>query len=412
MAAGSKAFVALSIIALTGIGLSEIELVSPGRGFVDGNNNTLQVKSHGTGNVSQVYVSSGTLVKEGDRLISFDNHDIIFKSQSLIKNKSNLQSQLERTELDICATKLLMNTIEEGKVSIFSKLSLRCPASDAVMQDFSGIVKSYQWKAEDYFTYKLDIEALVKSKKNEAKMVQDTIEISKSKIRRLEKHGAVALSVEDAKRELNGMMQALNESQSSVTKLEIDVSSKKAAIFSELSDRLTRTTDRLHDIKDELALNDNELALAELKIKRSTIHSPIDGVVLSLEENVGVDYFLEESEAIMLLQKQNSDVVISAKFLAKYRGDISLGMTINIQPSLASAKTIYKGVITRISEDSFEDENKKDDSRYYKVTIKPSEAIPISEGTEVNVFAVGGSVSVFDWIKSVLIKNKTIFEPY
>nr|WP_284694917.1 HlyD family secretion protein [Photobacterium galatheae] len=208
------------------------------------------------------------------------------------------------------------------------------------------------------------------------------------------------------------MLQSLNENESGITKLQIDVSSKKSAIFNELSDRLTRTTDKLYDIKDELALNANELALAKLKIDRSTIHSPINGVVLSLEENVGVDYFLEESEAIMLLQKDESDVVISAKFLAKYRGDISLGMNVNIQPSLASAKTTFKGTITRISEDSFEDDRKNDDSRYYKVTIIPSENIPLSEGTEVNVFAVGGTVTVFDYIRSVLVKNKTIFEPY
>lgn len=412
MKVSPEIFIAFSIFALTGIAMSEIELVSPAKGYMDGKNNTLQIKSHSTGNVSKIFVSTGDVVKEGDQLIAFDNHDVIFKSQSLNKNGSNLQNQLERTELDICATKLLMDTLEKENETLINQITRQCSANDDIMQDFMGVIKSYQWKAKDYFTYKKDIEALVDAKKVEGDMIKDTIEISKSKIKRLEKHGAVALSVEDAKRELNGMMQAMNENQSSVTKLQIDVSTKKATIFNELSDRLMRTTDKLHDIKDELALNKNEQALAQLKIERSTIHSPIAGVVLALEENVGIDYFLEESEAIMLLQKDNSDVVISAKFLAKYRGDISIGMKVNIQPSLASGKTTYEGFITRISEDSFEDEQKKDDSRYYKVSITPSENIPLSEGTEVNVYAVGGSVTVFDWIKSVLIKNKTIFEPY
>ena len=412
MTFNSKVFVPLTICTLIGIGLSEIELVSPGRGFVDGKNNTLQIKSHSTGNVKEIYVSSGSEVKDGDPLIAFDNHDVIYKSQSLMKNGSNLQSQLERTELDICATRLLMDTLENEDEKLIESVIDGCEASDKGKHDFVGVIKSYQWKAKDYFAYKKDISALVTAKKEEAKMIRDSINITKSKIRRLEKHGATALQVEDAKRELNSMLQTLNENESGVTKLQIDVNSKKSAIFNELSERLVRMTDKLYDIHDEMALNSNELALAKLKIDRSTIHSPIDGVVLSLEENVGVDYFLEESEAIMLLQKNQSDVVISAKFLAKYRGDISLGMKVNIQPSLASAKTTFSGTITRISEDSFEDDRKNDDSRYYKVSITPSENIPLSEGTEVNLFAVGGTVSVFDYIKSVLVKNKTIFEPY
>lgn len=412
MAFNSKVFVPLTVCALIGIGLSEIELVSPGHGFLDGKNNTLQIKSHSTGNVKEIYVSSGSEVKDGDPLISFDNHDVIYKSQSLIKNGSNLQSQLERTELDICATRLLMDTLENEDENLIEAVIDGCEASDQVKRDFVGVIKSYQWKAKDYFAYKGDIADLVTAKKEEAKMIRDSINITKSKIRRLEKHGATALQVEDAKRELNSMLQTLNENESGVTKLQIDVNSKKSAIFNELSERLVRMTDKLYDIHDEIALNSNELALAKLKIDRSTIHSPIDGVVLSLEENVGVDYFLEESEAIMLLQKNKSDVVISAKFLAKYRGDISLGMKVNIQPSLASAKTTFRGTITRISEDSFEDDRKNDDSRYYKVSITPSEDIPLSEGTEVNVFAVGGTVSVFDYIRSVLVKNKTTFEPY
>ncbi|ELP5899790.1 HlyD family efflux transporter periplasmic adaptor subunit [Vibrio vulnificus] len=412
MTFNSKVFVPLTICALIGIGLSEIELVSPGRGFVDGKNNTLQIKSHSTGNVKEIFVSSGSEVKDGDPLIAFDNHDVIYKSQSLMKNGSNLQSQLERTELDICATRLLMDALESENEKLIEVVIDGCEASDTVKGDFVGVIKSYQWKTKDYFAYKRDISALVKAKKEEAKMIRDSINITKSKIHRLEKHGATALQIEDAKRELNSMLQTLNENESGVTKLQIDVNGKKSAIFNELSERLVRMTDKLYDIHDELALNSNELALAKLKIDRSTIHSPIDGVVLSLEENVGVDYFLEESEAIMLLQKNQSDVVISAKFLAKYRGDISLGMKVNIQPSLASAKTTFSGTITRISEDSFEDDRKNDDSRYYKVSITPSENIPLSEGTEVNLFAVGGTVSVFDYIKSVLVKNKTIFEPY
>lgn len=412
VAAKNLKLAAISIAVVTAIGFMPIELVSPGRGFVDGKNNTLQIKSHSTGNVNNVFVSSGSHVKKGDALISFDNHDIIYKSQSLKKNGENLLMRHERVSLDICSTKSLLDALEQEDIQKIDNILSDCKGSDEVKNDFKNVIKSYQWKAKDYFAYKNDVAALNKAKKEEIQMVEDSIKIARSKIRRLEKHGATALQIEDAKRELNSLYQGLNESQSEITKLQIDVNTKKSSIFNELSDRLTRTTDIFYEIEDEIALNANELELAKLKIERSTIKSPISGVVLSLEENVGDDYFLEESEAIMLLQKEESDVVISAKFHTKYRGDIMLGMKVKIQPSLASVRDTYTGVITRISEDSFEDERKNDDSRYYKVTITPDDKITLSEGTDVNVYAVGGTVSVFDYVRSVLVKNKTIFEPY
>ena len=402
----------LSLSVIVGIGFCNVELVSPGRGYVDGNNNTLQIKSHSTGNVKDIYVTSGSVVKKGDPLISFNNHDVIFKSQSLNKNGQNLENRKERAELDICATENLMSALEKDDEKAIEASIADCDAPEAVKQDFLGVVKSYMWKTKDFFAYKADVAELIKAQREETKMIQDTVKITKSKIARLKKHGATALQVEDAKRELNQMLQALNENQSQSTRLQIDVNAKKSAIFNELADRLTRTTDALHEINDELALNENELALAKLKLDRSTIHTPVSGVVLALEENVGIDYFLEESEAIMLLQKDKSDVVIASKFHTKYRGDIAIGMKVKIQPSLASVKTTFDGIITRISEDSFEDERKNDDSRYYKVTVTPTEDIQLRQGTEVNVFAVGGEVSVYEYVRSVLIKNKTIFEPY
>ncbi|CAH7170132.1 HlyD family efflux transporter periplasmic adaptor subunit [Vibrio alginolyticus] len=397
---------------IVGIGLCNIELVSPGKGFVDGNNNTLQIKSHSTGNVSKIYVSSGSKVEAGDSLISFNNHDVIFKSQSLKKNGDNLTMRLERVNLDVCATKSLLEALEQERQDLASNSLKSCISPESEIGELSGVIESYQWKASDFFEYKRAVNNLIKAKGDAAKMIKDSINITESKIKRLKKHGATALQIEDAKRELNNLMQTVNENSSEITRLKIDVSSKKASIFNELTDRLTRATDQLYEIKDEMALNDNEIALAKLKIDRSTIHSPVSGVVLSLEENVGIDYYLEESEPIMLLKKEHEEVIISAKFHTKYRGDIAKGMNVKIQPSLASANTMYLGVITHISEDSFEDDRKNDDSRYYKVKIKPDSTIPLSEGTEVALYAVGGEVSVFDYVKSVLVKNKTVFEPY
>lgn len=408
---GLKASIGIAVL-LSGILVQKIELVSPASGFVDGKNNTIQIKSHSTGNVSNVFVTSGERVSKGDPLISFDNHDAIFKSLSLSKNGENLRSQVSRLSHDICVSRVLLQALTVEDSSQVSGVLDSCFESEDLKAQFSGIVQNYQWKVRDYFEYKNSVEKLVLAKREELKMIEDTISLGRSKVSRLRKHNAPELQINDAQRELNNLLQGKNKSESEITKLRLDTSTRKSTLFNEISDRLTRARDELYEIKDEVALNDNELELAQLKLKRSTIHAPMSGVILSLEENVGKDYYLEESEAIMILQKERAEMVVSAKFETKFRQNLNVGMQVKIRPSLAGVKGTYTGTIARISEDSFEDDRKNDETRYYKVMIEPDGELDLSEGTEVRVFAVGAEVTVFDFIKSVLIKNKTIFEPY
>lgn len=160
-------------------------------------------------------------------------------------------------------------------------------------------------------------------------------------------------------------------------------------------------------------MNEYELGLNKVKINSSTIVSPINGVVLSLADNVGEDYFLEQSEEIMLLKKEDDEKLVIARFDTKFRGNLVNGMKVNIRPSLASFSSSMEGVITHISEDSFEDKNKNDGSRYYEVKIKLNNSDNnLEEGTEVSVYAIGAYVSLFEYISSVILKTKPTYEIY
>lgn len=394
-------------LALAAIFASKIEIVSPAQGVVDVTNSTLQIKSPSVGYVSDIYVSAGDQVRVGQELITYANQDLIYKSKSLSKNMTNLEQRNQRLKVEVCATTSLMRKLSRDK-SDFNSLFDECGIKDGEI----GSVDAFVWKASDFSSYKANVRRLVKEKKAEAVMIGDNIKLAEAKISRMKKHGAVKLQIESAEQELNNMRQSLSLNDSETLKLEMELSSKKTALFNEFSQKMMAATEQYQKVSDDIDVAKYELQLYDLKIKRSTIHSPIDGVVLSLEKNVGHDYYLGESEPIMLLKRLSKDVGVSAKFPTKYRSSINVGMKVNIMPTLAGNKESFPGVITHISEDSFEDEKTQNKTRYYKVKIKPDNKLSFNEGTEVMVYALGDEVSVLDYVSSVLVKNKTVFEPY
>lgn len=406
-----------SVIALTGLGVglyhAKIEIVSPANGFVDGDANNILIKSPMVGNVSKVFVSAGTVVEPNTPLIAFDNQDIIFRTKSLTDNKASLEHSVRVDKSEICYLTYLMSVLEKEDKNLLSKGLVECGIESQNDPLALGIAKSFEWKVGDYFEYKTSIEKLIAAKNVEEKILDKSFRILESKIARLEKHNATKLQVDDTLRELNSLSQRKNEYQSEGTRLSIDISNKKNVIYTEISNRLVTTTEKVVKSEDDLSVTNYELELSRLKIARSTIHSPISGVVLNVEENVGEDYWLEESEKVMILKKSDSNIVVNARFDTKYRSNIAIGMKVRIQPSLASSRAVAEGKIVHISEDSFKDDTREGEKRYYKVKITPdSKDLALDEGTEVRVYGVGWTVSLWDYLKSVFIKNRAKFEPY
>ncbi|CAH7354033.1 conserved hypothetical protein [Vibrio chagasii] len=407
----------LSILSLGGIGVAlhfaEIEITSPANGFIDGDENNILIKSPMVGNVSEIFVSSGTQVDVGTPLIAFDNQDLIFRTKSLTDNKAALEKSIGDDDAEICLLSNLLSVLEHEDRALLKGAFTECGISREENPLAYGIAKSFEWKVVDYFEYKDSIDILIQSKAVEEAILDKSFSILEDKIVRLEQHNATRLQIDDTLRELNSLSQRKSEYQSEGTRMYIDVSNKKNIIYTEISTRLITTTENIVESRSDLSLTNYELQLSNLKIDRSTIHSPIDGVVLNLEENVGVDYWLDESESVMILKKNDADIIVNARFDTKYRSNIAIGMKVRVQPSLASSRNIFEGSIVHISEDSFEDETRDGDKRYYKVKIVPdSSELTLDEGTEVRVFAVGWTVSLLDYMKSVFFKNSVKFEPY
>ena len=413
---GKKSNVKMGVacgVIITGLGIvsqMNIELVSIGTGVIDVNNSALQIKAPSTGYVSKLYVEAGSKVSVGDPLISFANQDLIFKEKSLKQGVSDLTERRKSLSVDICATTNLMGYISSDTHS-FSDVYNAC----SVKKGQYSSVDAFVWKCDDFQKYSENVDNLVAAKKTQFKMIDKNIGISERKVERMKNHGAVKLQVESAEQELNTQMQTLTTNQTDVMKLNMERSSRKTALFNEFSQKMIQSTGMLEKTINTYDATVYELQLYDLKIAHSTIHSPVNGAVLSVEQNVGNGYYLGESEPIMILKKTSDDYDVATKFNSKYRSSIHVGTKVKLQPSLLGVRDTFKGVITHISEDSFSDDKggvKRAGTRYYKVNVKPDHQINVSSGTEVTAYAISDKISVSDYLLSVFEQNRPVFEDF
>ncbi|UKA04481.1 HlyD family secretion protein [Photobacterium damselae] len=395
---------------LCAVSMVRVELVSIGTGVVDVNNSALQIKSPSTGYVSHLYVDAGSKVKEGDPLITFANQDLIFKEKSLNQTVKDLQERKRSLSVEVCATTGLMNLLANGMDSVLDVYN-QCKIEHG---NYSS-VDAFVWKFKDFLKYSGNVDSLISAKKAQLMMIEKNINLSEKKISRMQRHGAISLQIESAEQELNTQRQSLSTNKTEIMKLDMERSSKKTALFNEFSAKMIQSSEMLEKTKNSYDASLYELQLYELKIKRSTINSPINGAVLSIEKNVGTDYYLGESEPIMILKKTSDNYEVSAKFNSKYRSSIHVGTKVRLQPSLLGVRDTFDGVITHISEDSFDDNKsgvKRAGQRYYKVKIKPSGKMALSSGTEITAYAISDKITVLDYVLSVFEHNKPIFENF
>ena len=396
--------------ALFAISSVHIELVSIGTGVVDVSNSALQIKSPSTGYVSRMYVDAGSKVKIGDPLITFANQDLIFKEKSLRQTVKDLAERKVGLSVDLCATTSLMKLLVSGD-NQFDGIYKQC----GIKSGGYSSVDSFVWKCQNFMKYSENVDSLIVAKNAQLLMIESNIALSEKKIARMKKHGAVSIQIESAEQESNTQKQSLSSNKTEIMKLDMERSSRKTALFNEYSAKMIQSSEMLEKTKNSYDASVYELQLYELKIKRSTINSPIDGAVLSVEKNIAADYFLGESEPIMILKKSSDDFEVSAKFNSKYRSSIHVGSKVRLQPSLLGVRDTFDGSITHISEDSFDDNKsgaKRAGQRYYKVDIKPNGRMKLSSGTEITAYAISDKITVLDYVLSVFERNTPVFENY
>ncbi|AOV95783.1 hemolysin secretion protein D [Edwardsiella hoshinae] len=402
----SRKFVILlatMLFLLAYIGIAKIDIVSPGTGVITGASDKLVIVSPDSGFISKFDLKTGSEVKVGDILFSYTNLDVFHQEKTLNELVLFADKRIRVLEEDQRLLKIILdeNVTDEVKLQVEND------------NDFDQELSAHKFLNE-YLSLKFEAENL---KHRESKMLEERDDLQnrqallKKKGNLLRLAGAPEIEIINNKTEISQIISQITAGDISLLSLQNDIKLADKRFRSSILEQLSSNSEQLVQLRRERLENVGQLDLLRNKIKANSVVSPIMGVILSLERNFDKGSYVESSQPVMTIKKNNENQVIDAKILAKYRPFIFVGAKSKIIVNSPGYKANIIGGVTKISADSFSDDEKNGLERYYKVEIKPDDESVISpeiEGVQVNVFVLSKKVTLLNYI-TALVGNNLVF---
>lgn len=383
--------------------IAKIDIVSPGTGVITGASDKLVIVSPDSGFINKFDLKTGSKVNVGDILFSYTNLDVFHQEKTLNELVLFADKRIRVLEEDQRLLKIILddNVTEEMKLQVGND------------NDFNQELSAHKFLNE-YLSLRFEEENF---KRRENKMLEENEDLNnrqlllKKKGRLLKLAGAPEIEIINNQTEISQIISQITAGDISLLSLQNDIKLADKRFRSSVLEQLSSNSDQLVQLRRERLENVGQLDLLRNKIKANSVVSPIKGVILSLERNFDKGSYVENSQPVMTIKKNNENKVIDAKILAKYRPFIFVGAKSKIIVNSPGYKTNIVGEVTKISADSFSDDERNGVERYYKVEIKPDDESVISpeiEGVQVNVFVLSKRVTLLNYI-TALVGNNLVF---
>ncbi|WP_167467285.1 HlyD family efflux transporter periplasmic adaptor subunit [Buttiauxella warmboldiae] len=383
------------------ISLAKIEVVSPGVGVIEGSAKNIDIVTPDSGFIDYKAIKQGQSVKQGSALFSYNNIDVFFKQQSIKNKLIYLKDSRKKIELDY---------------NLLSELLIYKEKDE--FQSFPELKESYLYlnTGRFYNQYK----HIVLQKHNIAKkkvLLDDSLrELENQEVILAQKQQVYLLSKAP---KIEGLSNSVDLSRSRSE--QINLSFKYVEFTSDLddninnfsSDLLEKTrelSEKLDVINKEIKEVEDEDSFLDGKKQANKITSPVDGYILSVEQNLEIGSYIGANQKILTISQRKIKYIVEGRISARYRPFIRVGGLVKVMINSPGYKHTIKGVIDTISADSFSDENKSGDKeRYYKfrVQIEKENSNIFNElvGVQVNIFIPSQSVSILTYITQLINSN-------
>lgn len=399
----SRKFLALffTIVALiVYIFVAKIDIVSPGTGVITGASDKLVIVSPDSGFINKFDLRTGSRVNIGEILFSYTNLDVFHQEKTL----NELVLFADRRIVSLEEDQRLLKIILAGEISEESEFSTT--NKDIFSQELSA----YKLLNE-YFSLRNEEQNL---KLREAKMIEekedlhDRLLLLKRKGNLLKSARAPEIEIINNKTEISQIISQITAGEINLLALQSDIKLANNRFRSSVLEQLNSNSQQLEQLRRERLENRGQLELLRNKIKANSVLSPTNGIILSIERSFEKGSYVENAQPVMTIKKDNESKVVDARILAKYRPFIFTGATAKITVNSPGYKKTITGEVTRISADSFTDDEKNGAERYYKVEIKPDGKVivpPELEGVQVNVYTLSKKVTLLNYITALVGDN-------
>ena len=394
------ALLATIFLLLVYVVFAKIDIVSPGTGVITGASDKLVVVSPDSGFINKFDLKTGEKVRTGEILFSYTNLDVFHQEKTLNSLFQFADKRIDELEED----RRLLKIILDGDVRNEDDFELK------TRSQFRQDLSAYKFLNE-YLSLKKEEENL---KHREEKMIEEKDDLLRRKSLLQKKENllrmakAPEIELINNKSEISQITSQVTAGEISVLSLQNDIELAKNKFYSAVLEQLNNDSDQLTQLTRERLENKGQLELLRNKIKANSVVSPIDGVILSIERNFDKGSYVENSQPVMTIKKDDKSKVVDAKIFAKYRPFIFVGAKVKIIVNSPGYKKNLNGIITKISADSFSDDEKNGMERYYKVEVKPNDESIISpelEGIQVNIYVLSKRVTLLNYITALVGSN-------
>lgn len=382
------------------IGFTKIDVVSPGTGVITGVTDNLEIISPDSGFINKFDYKTGSSVKEGDVLFSYTNLDVFHQEKTLKGLVTFADKRICELEEDQRLLKLILSGAIKDKHTLLSQ------ENSSINRELSSykFINEYISLLNEKDNLKLREEKMLEEKDDLGKRVL----LLKRKGRLLANAGAPEIDIINNQEEISQIESQITSGAINLLSLQNDSKLALKRFESTVLEQLNNNDNQLQQLKKERIENSGQLELLRNKIRANSVISPISGVILSIERNFDKGSYVEASKPVMTIKKKDEKQVIDAKVLAKYRPFIYNKATVKIIVNSPGFKRSILGKITKISADSFSDDERKGGERYYRVEINPAEGEKISpelEGVQVSTYIVSKRITLLSYMTALVGDN-------
>ncbi len=386
--------------------IATLDEVTRGEGKIIPSSRVKKIQGVDKGQVEEILVREGQRVKQGDPLIRI----------SAIEAQSEYQSNFNRV-LGIKATIARLKAEAEGSDTVEFPEDVIANAPENVVEErkaFESNRRSLEGQVEVLDQQLSQREQQVREIQTKINDVRSVINLSRQEKQMIEplveKGAAPKIELIQLERGIKQTQQELNSLTTSLPRAKLAVEEARAKIKERQKELQARAQANLSEKLIELnALEDNLDAFKDRE-SRTTLSSPVDGIIQSINENLGG--VVEPGELLIEVVPVDDNLLVEAQIKPSDIAFLHPGQKAKIKITSYDF-SIYGGLdgeLIDISADSITD---RQGNTFYRITLQTEQSglmrngenLPIIPGMVASVDILTGKKTVMEYIMKPFIKT-------
>jgi len=395
---------------------AEVDELARGNGKVIPSDKIQRVQSLDGGIISEILVKDGESVKKGTPLMKIDT--------------TRFQATLEESKQEYISLLAVRQRLEAEASLDLTKPVPTLEFPKEVLEDRSGYDKLEQTLLSNrYEELKSSVDVLetqLGQKRQELREIKNTIKNLKKSfalikeqretIQKLVRRGVKSrYDLLNIEKEYTDVSSELETALLSVTRSELAIQEAKSRVEEKLNNFRAEASNTLQETVGMISRFEARLVGDKDKVAKTTISSPVDGIVKQLYFNT-IGGVIQPGVDLVEIVPQSDILLVEAKIDPKDIAFINPSQKAIVKIT-AYDFSIYGGLdakIVEISADSIVDKESKEGKSYYRVIVKTEknylerngEKLPIIPGMVASVDIITGKKTILDFILKPILKVK------